>query len=175
MPVLLPRWPRVYLNDWIAVDPTFDQFPADAAHIPMRSAAGAQIELVPLVGRLKLEVLDPHGKPDQAYGSFGAVDDISLHVPRGVLYGCLGPTAPARRRRLRYRRHSAAHPGPVLLGAMTFTSIRSAPRCGWFHSRRPFVYDKLTGAEFSGSSRACTVRRATRRAPRREPARGVSS
>ena len=51
-------WAEVYLNDWIAVDPTFDQFPADAAHYPVATGGLArQIELVPLVGRLKLEVL----------------------------------------------------------------------------------------------------------------------
>lgn len=51
-------WPEVYLNDWVAVDPTFDQFPADAAH--MRIAVGGlarQVELIPRIGRLKLEVL----------------------------------------------------------------------------------------------------------------------
>jgi len=51
-------WPEVYLGDWVAVDPTFDQFPADAAHL--RFAVGGlarQVELVPLLGRLKLEVL----------------------------------------------------------------------------------------------------------------------
>jgi hypothetical protein len=51
-------WPEIYLNEWIAVDPVFDQFPADAAHI--RVAVGGlarQVELVPLIGRLKLEVL----------------------------------------------------------------------------------------------------------------------
>jgi hypothetical protein len=51
-------WPEVYLNDWVAVDPTFDQFPADAAHV--RIAVGGlarQVELIPLIGRLKLEVL----------------------------------------------------------------------------------------------------------------------
>lgn len=51
-------WAEVYLNDWIAVDPAFDQYPADAAHI--RVAIGGlarQIELIPLIGRLKLEVL----------------------------------------------------------------------------------------------------------------------
>ena len=51
-------WPEVYLGDWVAVDPTFDQFPADAAHL--RFAIGGlarQVELFPLVGRLKLEVL----------------------------------------------------------------------------------------------------------------------
>jgi hypothetical protein len=51
-------WPEIYLNDWIAVDPSFDQFPADAAHF--RIAIGGlarQVELIPRIGRLKLEVL----------------------------------------------------------------------------------------------------------------------
>jgi hypothetical protein len=51
-------WAEVYLGDWVAVDPTFNQYPADAAHL--RFAIGGlarQIELFPLVGRLKLEVL----------------------------------------------------------------------------------------------------------------------
>ena len=51
-------WPEVYLGDWVAVDPTFGQFPADAAHL--RFAVGGlarQVELVRLIGRLKLEVL----------------------------------------------------------------------------------------------------------------------
>jgi len=51
-------WPEVYLSDWVAVDPTFDQYPADAAHV--RFAIGGlarQVELFPLVGRLTLEVL----------------------------------------------------------------------------------------------------------------------
>jgi len=34
---------------------------------------------------IRLENLTKH------YGSFVAVDDISLEVPRGVLYGFLGP------------------------------------------------------------------------------------
>ena len=51
-------WAEIYLNDWIAVDPTFDQFPADAAHIRIATGGLArQVELVPLIGRLKLEVL----------------------------------------------------------------------------------------------------------------------
>jgi hypothetical protein len=53
-------WAEVYLNDWIAVDPTFDQFPADAGHVRIATGGLArQIELVPLVGggRVKLEVL----------------------------------------------------------------------------------------------------------------------
>jgi transglutaminase-like putative cysteine protease len=51
-------WPEVYLGDWVAVDPTLGQFPADAAHL--RFSAGAlarQAELLPLIGGLTLEVL----------------------------------------------------------------------------------------------------------------------
>ncbi len=51
-------WPEVYLGSWIAVDPTLDQFPADAAHL--RFAVGAlalPAELVRLIGKLRLEVL----------------------------------------------------------------------------------------------------------------------
>ncbi len=51
-------WPEIYLNDWVAVDPTFDQFPADAAHLPIAVGGLArQVELIPRIGRLKLEVL----------------------------------------------------------------------------------------------------------------------
>ena len=31
------------------------------------------------------------------YGSFTAVDGLNLRVPRGTLFGFLGPTGPARR------------------------------------------------------------------------------
>jgi transglutaminase-like putative cysteine protease len=51
-------WPEIYLNDWIAVDPSFDQFPADAAHVRLVIGGLArQVELIPRIGRLKLEVL----------------------------------------------------------------------------------------------------------------------
>ena len=51
-------WPEVYLGDWVAVDPTLDEFPADAAHVRFGVGSLArQAELVRLVGRLKLEVL----------------------------------------------------------------------------------------------------------------------
>jgi transglutaminase-like putative cysteine protease len=52
-------WPEVYLGDWVAVDPTFGQFPADAAHL--RFAVGGilqQTELIRLVGNLKIDVVE---------------------------------------------------------------------------------------------------------------------
>jgi hypothetical protein len=52
-------WPEIYLNGWVAVDPTFGQFPADAAHLRFTIGGLArQMELVRLIGHLQLDVLD---------------------------------------------------------------------------------------------------------------------
>ncbi|HEV2751170.1 MAG TPA: transglutaminase-like domain-containing protein, partial [Gemmatimonadales bacterium] len=51
-------WAEVYLGDWVAVDPTLGQFPADAAHLRVTTGGLArQMELLRLTGSLKLEVL----------------------------------------------------------------------------------------------------------------------
>lgn len=52
-------WPEIRLRDWVAVDPTFGQFPADAAHLRfVRGGLARQGELLRLIGNLRLEVLD---------------------------------------------------------------------------------------------------------------------
>ena len=84
------------------------------------------------------------------YGSFVAVDDIALHVPRGMLYGFLGPNGAGKTTTLRMiagiLRPSQ---GRVLLGGddVHKDPLRAKQRLG-FIPDRPFVYDKLTGAEF---------------------------
>ena len=51
-------WPEVWLGDWVAVDPTFGQFPADAAHLRFVTGGLAQQErLLRLVGHLKIDVV----------------------------------------------------------------------------------------------------------------------
>jgi hypothetical protein len=51
-------WPEIRLRDWVAVDPTFGQFPADAAHLRfVRGGLTRQGELLRLVGTLRIEVL----------------------------------------------------------------------------------------------------------------------
>ena len=50
-------WAEVYLGDWVAVDPTFGQFPADAGHVRVTAGLARQMELLRLIGSLKLEVL----------------------------------------------------------------------------------------------------------------------
>ena len=52
-------WPEVWLGQWVAVDPTFGETPADAAHI--RFVVGGlaqQVEIVRLIGRLNIAVLE---------------------------------------------------------------------------------------------------------------------
>jgi hypothetical protein len=51
-------WPEVWLGQWVAVDPTWGQFPADASHIRLVIGGLArQVELVRIIGRLQLTVL----------------------------------------------------------------------------------------------------------------------
>ncbi|MDX1567032.1 MAG: transglutaminase-like domain-containing protein, partial [Longimicrobiales bacterium] len=50
-------WPEVWLGEWVAVDPTFGQVPADAAHIRfIIGGLAQQVEIVRLIGRLQIEV-----------------------------------------------------------------------------------------------------------------------
>ncbi|HEX2717124.1 MAG TPA: transglutaminase-like domain-containing protein [Gemmatimonadaceae bacterium] len=51
-------WPEVYLNGWVAVDPTFGQVPADAGHLRFTvGGLGRQAELLRLIGTLKIDVV----------------------------------------------------------------------------------------------------------------------
>ena len=52
-------WQEVYLGNWVAVDPTFGQFPADAAHL--RFIIGGltrQADLLRLIGQLEIDVIE---------------------------------------------------------------------------------------------------------------------
>ena len=49
---------EVWLDEWVAVDPTFGQVPADAAHIRfVIGGLARQVEILRLIGRLEIEVL----------------------------------------------------------------------------------------------------------------------
>jgi transglutaminase-like putative cysteine protease len=51
-------WPEVYLGRWVAADPTFGQFPADAAHLRfVNGGLGRQAELLRLMGKLRVDVV----------------------------------------------------------------------------------------------------------------------
>ena len=54
-------WPEVYITEhaglglWLPVDPTLNQFPADATHLRLaRGGLDRQAAILPLIGRLKM-------------------------------------------------------------------------------------------------------------------------
>jgi transglutaminase-like putative cysteine protease len=57
-------WPEVYVEErgrglWLPVDPTLNQFPADATHVRLaRGGLDRQAVILPLIGRLEMTVLD---------------------------------------------------------------------------------------------------------------------
>jgi ABC-2 type transport system ATP-binding protein len=84
------------------------------------------------------------------YGSFTAVDAIDLHVPKGELFGFLGPNGAGKTTTLRMiagiLRPTA---GRVRIGGVDVTAdpMKAKSILGYIPDR-PFIYDKLTGAEF---------------------------
>ena len=52
-------WPEVWLGEWVPVDPTFGQFPADATHIKfVNGGLDHQVELIGVIGALSAEVVE---------------------------------------------------------------------------------------------------------------------
>jgi len=84
------------------------------------------------------------------YGTFTAVDGLSLDIPPGTLFGFLGPNGAGKTTTLRMiagiLRPTA---GTVEIAGEDIhkNAIAAKARLGYIPDR-PFVYDKLTGAEF---------------------------
>ena len=52
-------WVEAYTGQWITVDPTLNQLPADVTHISLlRGNIDKQVEIMGLIGKLRLEVMD---------------------------------------------------------------------------------------------------------------------
>jgi ABC-2 type transport system ATP-binding protein len=84
------------------------------------------------------------------YGTFTAVDAIDLTVPRGELFGFLGPNGAGKTTTLRMIA-GILQPtaGTVRIAGIDVAAdpIAAKARLG-FIPDRPFIYEKLTGAEF---------------------------
>jgi ABC-2 type transport system ATP-binding protein len=84
------------------------------------------------------------------YGRFTAVDAINLEVPAGELFGFLGPNGAGKTTTLRMiagiLRPTA---GRIDIGGIDLVAdpVAARSRMG-FIPDRPFIYEKLTGAEF---------------------------
>jgi transglutaminase-like putative cysteine protease len=52
-------WNEVWLGAWIAVDPTFGQFPADATHVELvEGGPDKGVALIGMLGQLRFDVED---------------------------------------------------------------------------------------------------------------------
>ncbi len=84
------------------------------------------------------------------YGNFVAVDNIDLHVSKGEIFGFLGPNGAGKTTTLRIIA-GIMRPtkGSITIGGDdVVNNPMAAKRRLGFIPDRPFVYEKLTGAEF---------------------------
>jgi transglutaminase-like putative cysteine protease len=52
-------WNEAFVGKWIAIDPTFGQFPADASHIKfVEGNLNKSAEILRLVGKIELDVVE---------------------------------------------------------------------------------------------------------------------
>jgi hypothetical protein len=82
-------WPEVYIDEgnnrglWLPVDPTFNQFPADATHFRLaRGGLDKQAAILPLIGRVKIAVLELEVAPGSTPTLVGqAVSGAPIALP----------------------------------------------------------------------------------------------
>lgn len=89
-------------------------------------------------------------KVSKRYGKFEAVRSLDLDIPRGELFGFLGPNGAGKTTTLRMIAGILAPTsGRLEIGGVNLLKdpIGAKSKLGYIPDR-PFVYDKLTGAEF---------------------------
>jgi transglutaminase-like putative cysteine protease len=103
-------WPEVYIDSgarrgyWLPVDPTLNQFPADATHLRLaRGGLDRQSAILPLMGRMKIDVLDlelaPGSVPILAGRRPTDMTPLAIPVPQRPVAGCWSsPAAPSTTR-----------------------------------------------------------------------------
>jgi transglutaminase-like putative cysteine protease len=100
-------WPEVYLADgqagglWLPVDPTLNEFPADATHLRLaRGGLDQQARILPLIGRLRIEIVDLETIPGSTPVVIGRrpsdVRPLSISLPTRAVGDCWS-TPPERR------------------------------------------------------------------------------
>jgi transglutaminase-like putative cysteine protease len=89
-------WPEVYIDEgrgrglWLPVDPTFNQYPADATHVRlMRGGLDRQAAILPLIGHLKMDIVGLELAPNSAPILVGRSDagDAPIALPFPVRAG----------------------------------------------------------------------------------------
>ncbi len=86
-------WPEVYVDEgngrglWLPVDPTFNQFPADATHVRLaRGGLDKQIAILPLIGRVRMTVVQvdvtPGSTPILVGRQEADIRPLAIPIPR---------------------------------------------------------------------------------------------
>jgi len=100
-------WPEVYIDEgrgrglWLPVDPTFNQYPADATHVRLaRGGLDRQAAILPLIGHLKMNIIDLELAPNSTpiLVGRGSLDTGPVAVPFPVRAGMTCWTSPSRSR-----------------------------------------------------------------------------
>jgi hypothetical protein len=93
-------WPEVWIDEgkgrglWLPVDPTFNQFPADATHLRLaRGGLDKQTAIMPLIGQARINVTDvqtvPNTTPILVGGQAAEVPPaFAIPMPRRQECGC---------------------------------------------------------------------------------------
>jgi transglutaminase-like putative cysteine protease len=94
-------WPETYIDEgaargfWLPVDPTFNQFPADATHFRLaRGGLEKQAAIIPLIGRVKMTLVDVEVVAESTAVLVGQAETaagapIALPLPRRQSRWCL--------------------------------------------------------------------------------------
>ena len=86
-------WPEVFIAEgrgrgvWLPVDPTFNQFPADATHLRLaRGGLDQQAAILPMIGKLKMHVSEievaPNSTPILVGRQASDPRPLALEIPR---------------------------------------------------------------------------------------------
>ena len=92
-------WPEVYLDEghgrglWLPVDPTLNQFPADATHVRLaRGGLDRQAAILPLIGKARMAVMEVEVTPNSTPVIVGrqATDPrpLGIDLPQRQPCGC---------------------------------------------------------------------------------------
>jgi transglutaminase-like putative cysteine protease len=103
-------WPEVYLEEgkgrgmWLPVDPTLNEFPADGTHVRLaRGGLEKQAVILPLIGRLKITILEQELAPGASAVVVGRrptdMSPLSIAIPRRGVGDCWTTVSRATRRR----------------------------------------------------------------------------
>ena len=100
-------WPEVYLEEprgrglWLPVDPTFNQFPADATHVRLaRGGLDKQAVILPMIGRIEMTIVEVELAPGSTPVLVGRGSSAAapLPLPAFVRTGMTCWTTPASTR-----------------------------------------------------------------------------